>query len=243
VSRVVIVTGGNRGVGLGIAQRFRAEGDDVVTCSRSPYEPPADYADRSLHVACDVRDYAQIEGVVHAAVERWGRIDVLINNAGGSPVAPFAGTSPRFHKSIVEINLVGPMWFAHAVEPVMAKQETGGSIINISSMASVTPSGTLAAYGAAKAGLNHLTRSLAVGLGPKIRVNCIALGTVETEAMASEIFGGRDDVRQRMANATPLRRIGTVEEIAETCVFLASGKADYIDGATIWADGGGARMS
>jgi NAD(P)-dependent dehydrogenase (short-subunit alcohol dehydrogenase family) len=243
VSRVVIVTGGNRGVGLGVAQRFREEGDNVVTCSRSPYEPPPEFADRSLHVACDVRDYGQIEAMVQASMERWGRIDVLINNAGGSPVAPFAGTSPRFHKSIVEINLVGPMWCALAVQPVMAAQDTGGSIINISSMASVMPSVGLTAYGAAKAGLNHLTRSLAVDWGPKIRVNCISLGTIETEAMAAEIFRDNDEVRQKLANATPLRRIGTVEEIAETCVFLVSGKADYIDGATIWADGGGARLA
>jgi NAD(P)-dependent dehydrogenase (short-subunit alcohol dehydrogenase family) len=241
--RVVIVTGGNRGVGLGIAQRFREEGDNVVTCSRSPYEPPAEFAEQSLHVACDVRDYAQIEGVVQAAEERWGRIDVLINNAGGSPVAPFAGTSPRFHKSIVEINLVGPMWFSLAVQPVMAAQETGGAIVNISSMASMLPSGGLTAYGAAKAGLNHLTRSLAVDWGPQIRVNCIALGAIETEAMASELFGDNDRLRQKMADATPLRRIGSVEEIAETCVFLVSGKADYIDGATIWADGGGVGVS
>jgi NAD(P)-dependent dehydrogenase (short-subunit alcohol dehydrogenase family) len=190
-----------------------------------------------------VRDYEQIEGVVQATVERWGRVDVLINNAGGSPVAPTAGTSPRFHRAIIEINLVGPLWFSMAVQPVMASQETGGSIVNISSMASMLPSVGLNAYGAAKAGLNHLTRSLAVEWGPKIRVNCIALGTIETEAMEAELFRGSAEVKRKMEDATTLRRIGTVEEIAETCVFLVSGRADYIDGATIWADGGGIRLS
>jgi NAD(P)-dependent dehydrogenase (short-subunit alcohol dehydrogenase family) len=124
----------------------------------------------------------------------------------------------------------------------MQDQDTGGSIVNISSMASITASPGLVAYGAAKAGLNHFTRSLAVEWGPKVRMNCIALGTIQTEALDEVIFGNREETRQRFIDRTPLRRIGTPEEIANTCIFLASDKATYINGATIWADGGGARI-
>jgi NAD(P)-dependent dehydrogenase (short-subunit alcohol dehydrogenase family) len=244
----VIVTGGNRGVGVVIARRFLEEGASVTTCSRREYEkPPAaeglDVGERCQHVACDVRDFDAIGAVVDAARGAYGAVDVLVNNAGGSPMAPTSGTSPRFHKSIIEINLVGPLWFSQQVNDVMQAQEHGGSIVNISSMASVSASPGLTAYGAAKAGLNHLTRTLAAEWGPKVRVNCLVLGTIMTDALREHIFRGSDEVQARFERSTPLRRIGSPEEIANACIFLASDRAPYINGATIWADGGGARLS
>jgi NAD(P)-dependent dehydrogenase (short-subunit alcohol dehydrogenase family) len=245
--KVAIVTGGNRGVGRVIARRFLEEGASVVTCSRGAYEqPPAaegveDAAGRSVHVPCDVRETEQIDDVVTRAVDVFGRVDVLINNAGGSPVADAGSASPRFHKAIIEINLTGPLWFAQRVNAVMQGQPDGGSIVNISSMASVVPSPGLASYGAAKAGLNQLTRTLAVEFGPKVRVNCIALGTIQTEALDEHIFGNDPERKRRYTEGVPLRRIGTPEEIANTCIFLASDRAPYVNGATIWADGGGVR--
>ena len=243
--QVVIVTGGNRGVGRVIARRFLEEGASVLTCSRGEYEQPpaaegvADAEGRIIHLPCDVREIEQVDRVVARAVEMFGRLDVLINNAGGSPVADAGSASPRFHKAVIEINLTGPLWFAQRANAVMQEQDSGGSIVNISSMASVVPSPGLTTYGAAKAGLNHLTRNLAAEWGPKVRVNCIALGTIQTEALDEVVFGGDMERKRRYAQAVPLRRIGEPEEIANTCIFLASDRAPYINGATIWADGGG----
>ena len=247
--RVVIVTGGNRGVGKVIARRFLEEGAHVTTCSRHDYaEPPAaegvgDTDGRVIHVPCDVRNVEQIDEVVGRTLDAFGRLDVLVNNAGGSPVAPTGPTSPRFHASVIAINLIGPLWFSQRANAAMQQQDSGGSIVNISSMASVTASPGLVAYGAAKAGLNHFTRSLAVEWGPKVRMNCIALGTIQTEALDEVIFSNDEKTKMRFEAANPLRRIGTPEEIANTCIFLAGDRAAYINGATIWADGGGSRVS
>jgi NAD(P)-dependent dehydrogenase (short-subunit alcohol dehydrogenase family) len=163
----------------------------VVSCARTPFEHcPAAESDveraRSLHVAADIRDETQIDCVIAATLERFGRLDVLVNNAGGQPPADIATASPRFIRAIIELNLTAPMIFAAKAYGVMSTQETGGCVINISSQASMPGGGggSLAPYGAAKAGLNHMTRSLSVAWGRAVRVNCVSLGWVETEAMA-----------------------------------------------------------
>jgi NAD(P)-dependent dehydrogenase (short-subunit alcohol dehydrogenase family) len=240
---VVIVTGGSQGVGLGIARAFLDNGGSVVTCARSTFdEPPAarsiDERQRTLHVAADIRDPEQIDRVVATALERFGRLDVLVNNAGGQPPADMATVSPKFIRSIIELNLTAPMVFAQRAYQVMAEQPEGGSIINISSQASLPGGGggTLAPYGAAKAGLNHMTRSLAIAWGRKVRVNCVSLGYVRTEAMVGLLLA---DGGAAASEGIPVGRMGTPEEIGGICVFLASDAAAYINGATLWADGGG----
>ncbi|HEY8525298.1 MAG TPA: SDR family oxidoreductase [Acidimicrobiales bacterium] len=242
--RVVIVTGGSKGVGLGIARRFLRAGASVVTCARTPFDdPPAAETDeereRTVHVAADVRDPDQVDRVVRTAVDRFGRLDVLVNNAGGQPPADMATVSPRFIKAIVDLNLTAPIVFAQRAYQVMAEQPEGGSIINISSQTSLPGGGgaRLAPYGAAKAGLNHVTRALGAAWGRKVRVNCVSLGYVRTDAMVELLLPG--DQARAVDDRIPVGRMGTPEEIGGICLFLASDAAAYINGATIWADGGG----
>jgi NAD(P)-dependent dehydrogenase (short-subunit alcohol dehydrogenase family) len=242
--KVAIVTGGSKGVGLGIARAFLRAGASVVTCARTPFDvsPAAETGGeraRSAHVAADVRDHEQVDQVVRTAVDRFGRLDVLVNNAGGQPPADTATVSPRFIRAIVELNLTAPLVFAQRAYRVMAEQPEGGSIINISSQTSMPGRGgaTLAPYGAAKAGLNHMTRSLGAAWGRKVRVNCVSLGWVRTEAMVEMLLPG--DREAAVIEQIPVGRMGTPEEIGAICLFLASDAAAYVNGATIWADGGG----
>jgi NAD(P)-dependent dehydrogenase (short-subunit alcohol dehydrogenase family) len=243
---VVVVTGGSQGVGLGIARTFLRHGGSVVTCARSTFErPPAAETDeqfaRTLHVTADVRDPEDLDRVIDATVDRFGRLDVLVNNAGGQPPADIATVSPRFIQKTIELNLTAPIIAAQKANRVMQQQVGGGTIINISSQASMPGSGggALAPYGAAKAGLNHVTRSLATAWGPKVRVNCVSLGWVETEAMADLLLPANREQWASTLQRIPMRRMGTPDEIGSICRFLTLPEAGYITGATIWADGGG----
>jgi NAD(P)-dependent dehydrogenase (short-subunit alcohol dehydrogenase family) len=244
--KVAIVTGGSQGVGLGISRAFLRHGASVVTCARTPFDacPAAETLDeqaRSAHIRADVRDEDDIDRVITGAIERFGRLDVLVNNAGGQPPADIATASPRFIRAIIDLNLTAPMIFSTKAYAVMHAQDSGGCIINISSQASMPGGGggSLTPYGAAKAGLNHMTRSLAAAWGRSVRVNCIALGWVETEAMADLLLPENRDQWADTIGRIPVGRMGTPDEIGELCAFLVSDAAAYINGATIWADGGG----
>jgi NAD(P)-dependent dehydrogenase (short-subunit alcohol dehydrogenase family) len=232
-------------VGKGIARRFLEEGARVATCSRSDFalSPAAEgldvAEDRIFHMACDQRDLDQIDAFVVETVRRFGSLDILINNAGGSPTVKTAEVSPRFHKAVIENNLTGPMWFCLRAYHQMKEQDTGGSIVNISSQASsIGGSPTLVSYGAAKAGLNHLTKSLAKEWGPKIRVNCLSLGQVMTEALREHILPDDAEGQAKMFALVPLKRVGQPEEVGNACIFLCSAAGDYINGATVPIDGG-----
>lgn len=264
--KVVIVTGGNRGVGLGIARRFLQEGATVATCSRRNLDaPPAAEGiegarQRSLHRKCNHRHWKEIDAFVTEVVERFGRLDILINNAGGAlPLkkveevgkVPAEATgirlddidpefvAPLFHRLVIENNLIGPLWFALRAYRQMAQQETGGSIVNISSGAS-HPAGSphLVSYGAAKSGLNHFTKSLAVEWGPKVRVNCLALGPFLTEHMRDLVLPKDPAAQKEYFSSVPLGRAGEPEEVGDACLFLCSKAAEFINGATIAMDGG-----
>ena len=244
--KVAIVTGGSQGVGFGISRAFLQQGAAVVSCARRPFDhcPAAtseEEQSRSMHVQADVRNDDDVDRIIATTVERFGRIDVLVNNAGGQPPADIATASPRFIRAIIDLNLTAPMVFAAKAHAVMARQDTGGCIINISSQASlpIGSGGSLVPYGAAKAGLNHMTRSLAAAWGRKVRVNCISLGWVETEAMADLLLPENRDQWQATIEKIPVGRMGTPDEIGGLCVFLASEAASYLNGTTIWADGGG----
>jgi NAD(P)-dependent dehydrogenase (short-subunit alcohol dehydrogenase family) len=227
---VVLVTGGGRGVGLGITQAFLAEGATVVICSRREPEGVAG----AEFLACDVRETDQVDALVARIVERFGRLDVVVNNAGGAPPADAATVSPRFHSAIVGLNLLAPLLVSQRANSVMQKQDTGGSIVMISSVSGSRPSPTTAAYGAAKAGLNNLVSSLAVEWAPKVRVNSLGVGMVRTELSA--LHNANTTAVER---TVPLGRLAEPAEIGSCAVFLASPLASYVSGATLLVHGGG----
>ena len=229
--RVVLVTGGTRGIGLGIREAFRAAGARVVTCSRSEVAGAAD------HRVCDVRDPEAVTALVDRIVAEHGRLDVLVNNAGGAPAANAATASPRFHDKIVGLNLLSPLLVSQAANAVMQRQESGGAIVNLSSISAHRPAPTIAAYGAAKAGLDSLTRSLAMEWGPKVRVNAIDVGLSRTE-QTDDHYGDADRVAA-IERTIPLGRMASPEEVGNVAVFLASDLASYVSGARVACDGGG----
>jgi NAD(P)-dependent dehydrogenase (short-subunit alcohol dehydrogenase family) len=263
--KIAIVTGTSRGVGVGIARSLLEAGATVVGCSRRelPALPAAEGLPgaeaRSAQWVCDQGDLRQIDAFVTHVVERYGRIDILVNNAGGTVPTPHAEDVPAlvakiqgapkadddfertalYHAFAIQMNLVSPLWFALRVARQMLTQDGVGSIVNISSGASHSAGApTLVSYGAAKSGMNHMTKSLAQEWGPRIRVNCLALGPTTTENFRRIVLGKDDPDGAEYFRNLPLRRAGEPEEVGAAVVFLCSGAADVINGATILMDGG-----
>lgn len=230
--QVVVVTGGSRGVGAGIVAAFAAAGAQVVTCGRTETE-----VEGAVFVTADLRRPEQAQRVIDTAVERFGRIGVLVNNAGGSPHAMADTASPRFMEAIVALNLLAPLYCAQAAHRVMVGQPGGGVIVNVASVSGLRPSPGTAAYGAAKAGLINLTATLAVEWAPAVRVNCVSPGLLATDG-GDEHYGGPDGLA-RVAATVPLGRMGGPEDVAQACMFLASPAAAYISGANLVLHGGG----
>ncbi len=236
--KVVIVTGGGRGVGRGISTRFLEAGASVVICGRKdPEELPSGGGREALFTPADVREIEQIDAVVAFTLERCGRIDVLVNNAGGAPEVEAATVSPRFSESVIRLNLIAPLNFAQRANAVMQGQEEGGSIINISSVSGIRPSPGTAAYGAAKAGLVSLTQTLAVEWAPRVRVNAITAGMIRTE-LAHLHYGDEASIA-RVSATVPLGRLGEPRDVGDVCLFLASSLSSYISGSNILMHGGG----
>jgi len=230
--RVVLVTGGVRGVGAGVSSVFAEQGATVITCARRaveglPYE---------FH-SCDVRDDEAVKALIDAISARHGRLDVVINNAGGSPYVLTAESSAKFNRKIIELNLIGALSVSQHANDRMQNQQHGGSIINVCSLSGRRPSPGTGAYGAAKAGLESLTQTLAVEWGPKVRVNACVVGMVETEQ--SELFYGDAESIAAIAKNVPLGRLAKPEDIGWAAAFLASGAASYISGASLEVHGGG----
>ncbi len=227
--RVALVTGGTRGIGLGITRALLDAGASVVTCSRSEVEP----VPGTTHRVCDVRDAEAVRDLV-ASLER---LDILVNNAGGAPSADAASASPRFHEKVVGLNLLAPLVCAQAANAVMQQQLSGGNIVNISSVSAHRPAPTIAAYGAAKAGLDSLTTSLAMEWAPKVRVNAVDVGLCRTEQ--SDDHYGDDASVAAIEQTIPLGRMARPEEVGHVAAFLASDLASYVSGATVACHGGG----
>jgi NAD(P)-dependent dehydrogenase (short-subunit alcohol dehydrogenase family) len=238
-SQVVLVTGGTRGIGRAIATAFLRTAATVIVCGRTPPGEALTAGDnKAVFLPADIREATEVESLIKT-VERWhGRLDVLINNAGGSPSVDPATASPRFSDAIIRLNLLAPLITSQAAHRLMRNQETGGAIVNISSISATRPSPTTAAYAAAKAGLLNLTGSLAVAWAPKVRVNAIVAGTIRTEQidLHYDVEG-----RRLMESVIPAGRLGEPDEVAAACLFLASPRAAYISGATLAVHGGGER--
>ena len=242
--KVIIVTGGTQGIGRGIASRFLDAGAEVVVCARTEPEGPIrgegpGAGREALFVRGDVREPDFADAVVSAAVARFSRVDVLVNNAGGAPPADAATASPRFTAAIVNLNLVAPLLFAQRANAQMQQQSEGGNIVNIASVSGTRPSPGTAAYGAAKAGLLNLTQSLAVEWAPKVRVNAITVGIVRTDK--AHLHYGDEAGIAAVAATIPLGRLGEPSDVADACMFLASPMARYVSGASIAVHGGGER--
>jgi 3-oxoacyl-[acyl-carrier protein] reductase len=242
VSRVALVTGSSRGIGRAIALEFARAGGDIVVA----YNQRSDSAEsvaanirslgrRAVCAQLDVSSRLSIQGVVNLAVETFGRIDVLVNNAGIIQQKPFLEVSDEDWGQIMDVNLKGAFLCAQEVFPVM-KEQKEGVIINMASSGGQLGGPLALHYSASKAGVICLTKSLARIGGPfGIRVNCISPGLIDTEMTQNEIQSeaGRDKIKQ-----IALQRVGTVEEVARVAVFLASEASEYITGQTVNVNGG-----
>lgn len=236
--KVVFVTGGTKGVGKGICEKFLEAGATVIACARNaPETMPQAGGRTAVFRPLDVRDVDAINDYFAWIESEYGRLDVLVNNAGGAPMAEAATASPRFHEKIIQLNLTAPLHIAQAANRLMQKQEAGSSIINIASVSAARPSPGTAAYGAAKAGLVNLSRSLAVEWAPKVRVNAIIAGLIVTEQ--AHLHYGDEAGIAAVGRTIPLGRMASTEDIANVCLFLASNLSAYVSGSAVTADGGG----
>ena len=234
----VLVTGGTRGIGATIATRFLGSGADVVVCGRTePDELPAAGGRRARFVAADVREPEQAARAVATTVDALGGLDVLVNNAGGSPAADAATMSPRFFAAVLALNLHAAFYVGQAANAVMQAGD-GGSIVNIGSISAHDPNPGTAAYSAAKAGLLMLTRALALEWAPKVRLNHVTCGQVRT-AQTADYYGGSAEVLDRLDAVIPMGRMATPDDVASACLYLASPMAAHVSGADLAVTGGG----
>lgn len=239
--RVAVVTGGTRGVGAGIARALLEAGADVVTCARRPPERPLEVGGRVAGFrSVELRDPAAVADFFAYVRSDYGRLDTLVNNAGGTPYRLLADSTPQQAARAVELNLITPMAVSLAAREVMlGAGRAAGSIIMIGSVSGSRPSPGTAAYGAAKAGLESLARTMAVEWAPQIRVNTLTLGMVRTEL--SHLHYGDEEGIAAVGCTVPLGRLAAPSEVGAACVFLAGDLSAYVSGASLLVHGGGER--
>ena len=239
--RVAVVTGAGRGIGAACARALAEFGADVAITARTEEQleevaaAVRDGGRRALVFPADVNDVSVLDEFVAATVAEFGRLDVVVNNAGGSMPQPFLDTSVGSFERAFHFNVTTAFVLTKAAAPVMLERG-GGAVVNISSAMGRMADRGMLAYGTAKAALAHLTRLAAADLSPRIRVNAIAVGSVATSAL--EIVTGDDAMRASMESATPVQRLGEVEDIAAACLWLASPAGSFVTGKVIEVDGG-----
>jgi 7-alpha-hydroxysteroid dehydrogenase len=237
--KVALVTGAGRGIGQGIALAFAEQGADVVCAARTEREIEAtaararSFGRRAFPVRCDVTDAAQLEDVVRRTIAEFGRLDLLVNNAGGFPPMPLADTDLPSWEWCMRFNLTSAFVLTRACVPHL--QERGGAVLNISSAAGRIVRGGFVAYGTAKAAMSFMTRQLAAELAPRVRVNALAVGAVETSALMPFLT---PELRERMEAMTPMRAIGSVEDVALAALWLCSPAGRWVTGKVVEVDGG-----
>lgn len=239
--KVAVVTGASRGIGAAAATALAECGCDLVVSARSvdvlesfAKEVAAATGRRVEAVAADLNDLDNLGALVERARSAFGRIDVVINNVGGTMPRPLLDTSPRYLEAAFHWNVTTAFHLTKLCIPTML-ESGGGSVINISSAVGHLADRGYVAYGTAKAALDHLTELMATDLAPRIRVNAVAPGSIETDALASVL---NDDMRSTMTSLTPLQRLGRVEDIAAAVVYLASEAGSFLTGKVIEVDGG-----
>jgi glucose 1-dehydrogenase len=240
--KVAVVTGAANGIGAACARLFAASGANVAlwdvdaVAARVLAEaigPPQN----ALAVPCDVARRADVDAALAATLSAFGRIDILINNAGVFRAADFLEISEDDWDAVLGVNLKGAFLVGQAVAREMAKRG-GGAIVNMSSVNSVMAIPTIASYNASKGGINQLTRAMALALADRgIRVNAVAPGTIATELAKKAVLTSAE-AKERIMSRTPLRRLGEPDEVAAVCAFLASDAASYMTGEIVVVDGG-----
>ncbi|HEY5172846.1 MAG TPA: glucose 1-dehydrogenase [Acidimicrobiia bacterium] len=239
--RVAIVTGAGRGIGAGCARALAEAGADVVCAARTQSDIDAIAAQvratgrRAIAVPTDVTVTEQLEHLVNRAVGELGRIDVLVNNAGGWLPRPLLATSERSFEAALRFNVTSAFLLTKLVLPHMV-DAGAGAIINISSRAASMVQPCFTAYATAKAALSMMTRAMAPELAPKVRVNAIEVGGIETDALAHVLSD--DSVRARLEQNTPMQRVGLPSDIAAAVVYLASPASSFVTGKIFEVDGG-----
>jgi NAD(P)-dependent dehydrogenase (short-subunit alcohol dehydrogenase family) len=240
-NKVILVTGGSRGLGLAMCHAFAQAGATVVVSSRK--QDACDQAATAIEqahgtqcagIACHVGDWDACDRLVEQVYQRFERVDVLVNNAGMSPLyESLSAVTRELWDKVISVNLAGPFRLSALVGERMM-QGQGGSIINISSVAAIAPTAAEVPYGAAKAGLNNLTQSLARAYAPRVRTNCIMPGPFLTDISNA----WTDEVKQALAAIIPLGRAGEADEVVGAALYLASDASSYTNGAVIKLDGG-----
>jgi len=240
--KVAIVTGAGKGIGKGIALGLAEAGADVVCAARTQSEIDATADEiralgrRALALRTDVTVTTDLEGLVDTTIAELGRLDVLVNNAGGTGPRPALETSERFFEAALRFNVTSAFLLTRLAVPKMVETAGEGSVVNISSRSSDMVQTSFVAYGAAKAALNMMTRNMAAEFAPKVRLNAISVGGVETEGLAVVLTN--DAIREQFETNTPMRRPGQVEDIACAALYLASPASSWVTGKIFQIDGG-----
>jgi 7-alpha-hydroxysteroid dehydrogenase len=240
--QVAVITGAGRGLGAAIAVAFAEAGADVVISSRTQSELD-DVADqvravgrKAQVVVADLADTEATAALAKTAVDEFSRLDIVVNNVGGSMPNLLLNTSTKDLKSAFTFNVLTAHALVTAAVPLMLEHSGGGSIINVTSTMGRLPGRGFAAYGTAKAALAHYTRLTALDLCPRIRVNAIAPGSIHTSAL--DVVAGNDELRTQLERATPMRRLGEPADIAAAALYLASPAGAFLTGKTLEVDGG-----